>query len=114
MAKIKQLEKELKSLEKIEQKRLVKIRGKQREAELRRKIRELKYADFIEARRRAAATARKIGVGARRVGRISREALKKLQERERRLLEIQKGKRRKGKPPIEESYSDRLGKAFGF
>ncbi len=114
MAKIKQLEKELKALEKIEQKRLMKVRGKQREAELKRRIKELKYSKFIEARERAAVAAGKIGRGVRRAAKLGGVALKKLQERERRAEALERKKRKGRRPPREEPYGERLGKALGF
>ncbi len=116
MSKIKQLEKELKILEKIEQRRLRIVKGKQRETEIRRRIKELKYRKLIEARERAAVVAGRIGRGVRRAAKVGGEALKKLREREKRLeaLERKKQKRRKGKPPREETYDERLGKALGF
>lgn len=117
MPKIKQLEKELKALEKIEQKRLMKVKGKQREHELKIRIQQLKYRKLIEARERAAVAAGKIGAGVRRAAKVGGEALRKLQEREKRLEELERKKRkaRKGKrPPREETSAERLEKVLGF
>ena len=114
MVKIKLLEKELKALEKLEQKRLMQVKGKQREAELRRRINELKYSKLIEVRERAAVAAGRIGRGVRRVARVGGVALKKLQERERQLEELERKKRKGRRPPREETYGERLGKALGF
>ena len=114
MGKIKSLEKELKALEKVEQRRLRIVKGKQRERELKIRIQQLKYRKIIEARERATVAARKIGRGVRRVAKVGGEALRKLQERERRLEELERKKRKGRRPPREESYDDRLGRALGF
>ena len=116
MPKIKQLEKELKALERLEQKRLMKVKGKTRERELKIRIKQLKYRKLIDARERAAVAAGKIGRGVRRVAKVGGEALRKLQERERRLEELERKKKGTGKrrAPREETINERLGKVFGY
>lgn len=88
---IKNLEKQLKNLQKTAQK-------EERAAELKRKIKALKYRKFIKVREKIREKAERFGYGTKKV-------LKKMKEME------EKKKKTKKKVP-QEDYLDRLNKAL--
>jgi len=106
MSKIKQLEKELKRLEKIEQERLKELRLKQREAELKRKIKELKFSKIIRAREKAKAIAGKVRTGTRR-------AIRKLEEYDQQRQPTSRKTKKRKKLLKEETIADRLDRVLG-
>ena len=101
----KQLKIELVRLRKIEQRRIMGLRKKQRELDLRRQIRELKYGRAVSVGKKAIKITGKI---ARGTGRVLTELGKYNVPRQQ---PAKKGKKRK--PRREETAMDRLNKVLG-